>query len=102
LGTVRCGGLTRMNSNDLEGNTSALAETFAVVANTARVPFWLSPFFPQGVQKRRLQLWIVRCYSAPDPDHFRKFLSCESCGVGPVPKELAWVEVFVCLTASSV
>ena len=32
----RCGGLTRMSSNDLEGNTSALAETYATVG-TARV-----------------------------------------------------------------
>jgi hypothetical protein len=41
-----------MSSNDLEGNTSALAETYAAAVGTARVVFE-SPvdIFPQGIEK---------------------------------------------------
>jgi hypothetical protein len=64
-----------MSSNDLEGNTAALQEIYAADAGSEPGPFWVTRRrFPQGVEKRELQLWSVNCYSSPDPYHFVKII----------------------------
>ncbi len=72
----RCGGLkTLMSSNNLEGNTSALAETYACCCWERTTRVLNHPrHFSTGCAKRKLQLWIVSCYSSRDPYHFAEIL----------------------------
>jgi hypothetical protein len=84
-----------MNLNDLEGNTSVLADMRLL---SDRELCFDQRFFPQGIEKGRLQLRIMGCIFFLTHTTSRKFLSCNSCGVGLVPKQLAWANEFVCLT----
>ena len=65
-----------MSSNDLEGEHVSLGGDIRLLLLGPRDLCFESPadIFPQGVEKRELQLWIVSCYSSPDPYHFAKIL----------------------------
>jgi hypothetical protein len=75
-----------MNSNDLEGDMSALAEPF--VAGRECVLESDSDFFHRDEENRdcNSERHVVIVMSTIS----RKFFSCNRCGVGPVPKQLGW------------
>jgi hypothetical protein len=57
------------------GEHVSLSGTYPVVAGPAHVLFWNTRRrFSTGCGKRKLQLWIVSCYSSLDPYHFAKIL----------------------------
>ena len=69
----RCGGLTTlMSSNDLEGEHVSLGGHIGCCYWDLELCF--DTKFSTGYRKRRLQRWIVSCYSSPDPYHFAKIL----------------------------